>query len=114
MVESYPVSARAGGSGESISMLSDINGTDRADMYDFFRSVCPDKPVYDTEFYYEFTEWQPQQCFEYATWRAFLHGVDGMNIWVWRDWDARESLTREPEKMMGFGKAALDNGRLAK
>ncbi len=112
MVETYPVSPRAGGTGETISVISDINCTDREDMYDFFRSVCPDKPVYDTEYHYDFSRWKSQRYFEYKTWCPFLHGCDGMLIWVWRD-NQSMSITREPEKMVGFGKSALDLRRLS-
>ncbi len=112
MVETNPV-PRGGGSGESISLISDISCTDREGTYDFFRSVCPDKPVYDTEFHYDFSPWLPQQYFECEVWKAFLHGCDGMLIWVWND-HRPMSITKEPEKMEGFAKAAMDVQRLGK
>ncbi len=112
MVETNPV-PRGGGTGESISLISEINCTDREGTYDFFRSVCPDKPVFDTEFHYDFSPWLPRQYFEYEVWKAFLHGCDGMLIWVWHN-QRPMSITKEPEKMEGFAKAALDIQRLGK
>ena len=114
MVEAYP-NFRGGGSGEALSLIGEISGTDRNDRYDFFRSVCPEKPVLDTEFHYSFKPWLPQQYFEYETWRIFMQGCDGMLFWVWnRNLEQYRPPTREPQKMEGFGKAALDVQRLGK
>lgn len=63
-------------------------------MYlDFSKSICPDKPFYDSEWHgFSTTSWRhyniPRDYVRSAIWLAFSHGMSMINPWVWgRDSD---------------------------
>ncbi|MFZ2654282.1 MAG: sugar-binding protein [Victivallales bacterium] len=122
---------RNGVEGEQISDLCDISGLDcgceypdkeyafdfMAGMmiYDFYRSVNPGKPVFDSEMHFTGRSYAPEKYFYAQILLSYLHGVDANGIWVWnRKLKMYRSILTEPMRMKSMGKAALDLRRLAK
>ncbi|UCH34897.1 MAG: beta-galactosidase [Armatimonadota bacterium] len=53
--------------------------------YDFMRSVCPDRPVVDSEWHiiYNDPRRYPAPAGRASLWMSCLHGMNGANVWVW-------------------------------
>lgn len=120
---------RNGVEGEAIADLCEISGLDNMlefssplyaidfgelAAYDFYRSINPGHPVFDSEMHVTGKADAPDGYFQLRLWLSYLHGVKAASIWVWdRKLKADRSILSEPQRMIVMGRTALDIRRLA-
>ncbi len=92
---------------------------------DFFKSVAPDKPIFNWEFYITATNSTAQYPYEYfrsVLWQAAIHGQNGVTFWLWQRWDDDKgnnsgcdsnTVAHYPGRLVGIGKTALELAGLA-
>ncbi|MBN8216393.1 MAG: beta-galactosidase [Spirochaetes bacterium] len=92
-------------------------------VYDFQKSVAPEKPLANHEYHYVH---EPEVSAEYAYatyWQSHLHGLRLSEFWVWSKGDLRggdgaagmtHTAWSQPKVAWGTSKAAIDLRRLAR
>lgn len=85
--------------------------------YDFMRSVCPERPVVDSEWHiiYHDPRLYPAAAGRASMWMSCLHGLCGANVWVWeRGQGAFDdgAILYHAALLEGLARSALDLRRL--
>jgi len=85
--------------------------------YDFMRSVCPERPVVDSEWHiiYNDPRLYPAPAGRASMWMSCLHGLGGANVWVWeRGQGAFDdgAILYHAALLEGLARSALDLRRL--
>ncbi|MBI3922770.1 MAG: beta-galactosidase [Armatimonadetes bacterium] len=94
-------------------------------LYDFWKSVAPEKPLANLEFHfleanppmeYSVDRNETMRYVQSALWQQYLHGIRLLTFWWWRDSknSGRYSpVTGQPTALYATAKASLDLRRLA-
>lgn len=92
-------------------------------LYDFQKSVAPNKPLADLEAHYVEEKGAEESYVEAALWQSFLHGVRLATFWVWDTGELdqskqapagmRDTVWAQPRAAWATAKTALDLQRLS-